>query len=76
MDPNISKNFKSTPLHLAAEQGHREVVGLLLEGGADPNKADKDGRTPLLRTNHNDVVQLILQYQTGKSIVTSQSQRR
>lgn len=35
-----------TPLHLAAEKGHTEMVELLLENGADPRAVDSDGRRP------------------------------
>lgn len=37
-----------TPLLYAAREGHREVARLLLEAGADIEKADADGVTPLL----------------------------
>ena len=32
-----------TPLHIAISQGHKECMQLLLEKGADVNKADKEG---------------------------------
>lgn len=36
-----------TPLNIAAEFSHVEVVKLLLENGADTESANKDGWTPL-----------------------------
>ena len=35
----IDEEFHSTPLGFAARWGHREVVELLLESGADPNRS-------------------------------------
>ena len=37
----------ATPLHLAANQGHEDVVLLLLENGADVNAKDGNGYTPM-----------------------------
>ena len=34
-----------TALMLASEEGHVEVVGLLLEAGADKDSANNDGKT-------------------------------
>jgi len=39
-----------TPLHLACERGHPEVVARLLEAGADVEARDILGRTPLMTT--------------------------
>jgi len=34
-----------TPLHWAYREGHHEVMGLLLDEGADKDKADDEGCT-------------------------------
>jgi ankyrin repeat protein len=43
----IDEEFRSTPLGLAARWGHRSMVGLLLERGADPNLSGAPWATPL-----------------------------
>ena len=48
VNPNKVKNpLKTSPLHLAAESGHTEIVEILLEHGAHPNLPDIEGTTPL-----------------------------
>ena len=56
-------NEQDTPLHRASMNGDKDVVQLLLDQGADPNKADEEGETPLhwaTKKGHKDVVQLLL----------------
>jgi 26S proteasome non-ATPase regulatory subunit 10 len=36
-----------TPLHHACAEGHVETAILLVQLGADPDRLDKDGQTPL-----------------------------
>ena len=43
----IPKGMIMTPLCIAAMTGHNDVVKLLLEAGADPNREDTDGITSL-----------------------------
>ena len=37
-----------TPLIVASNKGHTEIVEILIRAGADKEKADKDGWTPLI----------------------------
>ncbi len=40
-------NIGMMPLHDACQNGHKSVISLLLENGADLNAQDEDGETPL-----------------------------
>ena len=46
-------NGYGTPLIFAATNGHLDVVELLLNAGANPNKPDMDGVTPLHCATHD-----------------------
>ena len=65
VDVNCRSRFINwTPLHKAAERGHKEVVQLLIESGADQNVVDKRGRTSLhwaVSKGHKEVVQLLIE---------------
>ncbi|XP_022874301.1 E3 ubiquitin-protein ligase XBAT33-like isoform X2 [Olea europaea var. sylvestris] len=53
----------NSPLHFAAAKGHSEIVGLLLENGADVNSRNYCGQTALMqacRYGHWEVVQTLL----------------
>ena len=52
-----------TPLHNAAYKGHKDVVQLLMERGAELNIQRQHGFTPLhdaVQARHTDIVQLLL----------------
>ena len=55
--------FLDTPLHKAANIGNRVMVQLLLDRGANPNKAEENGDTPLHKAamnGHKAVAKLLL----------------
>ena len=62
--PNTADNKGKTPLNWAASNGCTDVVKLLLDARADPNKPNRNGRdTPLYWADfygHKDVVKLLL----------------
>ncbi|EPS25382.1 hypothetical protein PDE_00315 [Penicillium oxalicum 114-2] len=52
-----------SPLLRAVERNHYQIVRLLLDFGASPESADKDGRTALMTAawkNHADILQLLV----------------
>jgi cytohesin len=54
--------YRRTPLHFAADHGHRQAVELLLASGADVHAQDKNGDTPLDRAaamGHPELVELL-----------------
>ena len=48
-DPNIRDGRNNTPMLVAIDSGHGEMVQLLLLGRANPNLANTSGETPLIR---------------------------
>ena len=56
-------NSGATPLYVAAQNGHLDIVKALLEAGADRNQAMNSGATPLFiaaEKGHLDVVEMLL----------------
>ena len=56
-------NDDTTPLYIAAQNGHTDIVDALLATGADINKATNDSVTPLAIAaykGHEPVVKLLL----------------
>jgi ankyrin repeat protein len=60
---DVSAEDGFTPLHFAAQQGHKEVVELLIGKGADVNLKRRGGKTPLhlaAQNGHKDVTELLI----------------
>ena len=60
---NKTNKFGGTPLFMASEYGHCDIVEAFLRGGADVNKAWNDGVTLLFiasQNGHCDVVEALL----------------
>jgi ankyrin repeat protein len=58
-DPKGSDYDGRTPLHLACEEGHLEVVKYLVSVGADINCQDRWGTTPMrgaLTSHHRGIL--------------------
>jgi len=63
--PFLPKNFKSSPISIAAQRGYLEIVELLLERGCNPNVyIDRGSNTPLgfaAENGHLDVMMALLE---------------
>ncbi|CAK8990518.1 unnamed protein product [Durusdinium trenchii] len=75
-DPNWRGGaFNATPIHIAANRGHLEVVRLLLEAGADKDAVRTDGATALFiaaKNGHLEVVRLMLEAGADKDAVQTE----
>ncbi|WWC73236.1 uncharacterized protein I206_107202 [Kwoniella pini CBS 10737] len=61
---NLKDPFGYTPLHLAADRGHVEMVKLLLRHGADREAIDEDNQTPQLLaeiSGRDEIVEILKQ---------------
>lgn len=57
----VADLWKVTPLHESAAKGKFEICKLLIKYGADPNKKNRDGATPLdlVKEHDSDVADLL-----------------
>uniref|UniRef100_A0A8C1UV52 Euchromatic histone-lysine N-methyltransferase 1a n=1 Tax=Cyprinus carpio TaxID=7962 RepID=A0A8C1UV52_CYPCA len=65
VDPNLRMDSekRKTPLHCAAEEGHKEICHILLQAGANLDICDAEQRTPLMyacENNHLETVKYLL----------------
>jgi ankyrin repeat protein len=76
VNPNEIGPEQKRPLHWAAQRGHKDVVKLLIDAGADLNAKDKNGWTPLhltcgltrsneLRERHVAIADLLIEHRAG-----------
>jgi len=65
-DVNAKDDNGWNPLHLAAENGRKQVAELLIANGADVNAKDNNGWTPLFYaaaktgSGHKEIVELLI----------------
>jgi ankyrin repeat protein len=65
IDPCSADYDQRTALHLAAQQGHLEVVEFLISKVSNLNEVDKYGLTPIrcaMNSNHLEVVELLRKF--------------
>lgn len=58
-DLDKAESYGATPLLIAAQKGHVEVVKCLADAGADLNKTDTDGVTPMYSAAQNGFLSIV-----------------
>ena len=59
---NLSDLASKTPLHFALKQKNDEAARVLVDGGADVNAVDREGRRPLTEGRARGVDQATLDF--------------
>ena len=72
-DPNIKDKYSNTPLHLAADKGHKAVAEVLIDNRADVNAKNKDDETPLHSVVKNPVPNDDIRYSEFFEVLVDQS---
>jgi len=67
IDKALCGQWKNTPLHVAAsaKQPSKNICEILLRSGANPNKQNKEGYTPIMlaaQRGRNDVIKTFIRY--------------
>ncbi|KAJ5281824.1 hypothetical protein N7478_007196 [Penicillium angulare] len=71
-DVDLLNHEGQTPLHIAASEGHIELIPELLRAGSNALMQDAEGRTALhlaVLKGHSDVVRLLLDDNQGQAMV-------
>lgn len=71
-DINQASNEGATPLIIASQYGHSEIVEVLLKNKADPNSSTTSGTSPLIVSifnNFTQIVALLLKYGSNRNHV-------
>ncbi|XP_071172226.1 uncharacterized protein [Mytilus edulis] len=64
VDCNLYRNDETTPMEIAVQQGHTEIVRVLLDRGVHYDKCNNDGFSPLMTACSNgytDIVNVLLE---------------
>jgi ankyrin repeat protein len=70
---NAKDDWGETPLHFAADKGHKEIAELLIGAGTDVNAKNEDGETPLdyaISRSHPEIADLLRKHggKTGEEL--------
>lgn len=74
-DVNVSDSYGRTALHYAAEQGHADIIDVLLVAGSFVNAMDFEGMTPLYLASargNTEAVQALVQHSANINLRVSQ----
>jgi tRNA A-37 threonylcarbamoyl transferase component Bud32 len=59
---NKKTKFRGTPLHIACEKGHKEIIKLLLEKSPAINIEDYRGKTPIELVKDSEIFEMLAVY--------------
>ena len=71
----IDSKAMTTPLQLAINFGHPDIVNVLLAAGANPNLADRKGNTPLIWASDEQQTTIALQLLQAKADPAAKSNK-